>query len=155
MHEATDEDDTAGLGEDGAELAVKNLQHSSQVWASLVATIGHLMAFHKCCWQMLAWTGVNGKLVPRSSDDTNGSIHLQDHRGVSSKIKYKHHDKPNVGLGFSLTPLGEQTFEFEKRLGQARACAVAISTASMSVTETWLAFVTRVLPKVTYPFMLT
>ena len=25
----------------------------------------------------------------------------------------------------------------------------------MSVTETWLAFVTRVLPKVTYPFMLT
>ena len=104
---------------------------------------------------MLAWTGANGKLVLRSSNDTNGSIHLQDHRGVSSKIKYKHHDKPNVGLGFSLTPLGEQSFEFEKRLDQARACATAIATARMSVTETWLAFVTRVLPKVTYPFMLT
>ena len=47
MHEATEDGVTNGLGEDGAELSVKNLQHSSQTWVSLVATIGHLMAFHK------------------------------------------------------------------------------------------------------------
>ena len=61
---------------DGVEEAVENLQHSADQWSKLVATIGHLMAFHKYCGQILAWIGVNGCLVPHTRDQINGDIHL-------------------------------------------------------------------------------
>ena len=104
---------------------------------------------------MLAWIGVDGRLIPRTQAQTPGYIHLTDKRGIPSKIEYKASDKPNVGLGFSLTPLGLQEPEFAKRLEQAKSCAAAMATARLSVTETWLALVTRIISKITYPFMLT
>jgi len=121
----------------------------------LVAMTGGLMAFHKCSWQVLAWMTDKGRMIMRNRDTTLGDIHLSDHRGISSKINFKEHDKPNVGLGFSLVPTGTMAFEFANRLQQAKDCATSLGTATLTTTEAWLALVTRVLPKVTYPFMLT
>ena len=38
---------------DGIEETMHHLNDSAQKWSDLVAGIGHLMAFHKCCWQIL------------------------------------------------------------------------------------------------------
>ena len=38
---------------DPATEVIQNLQHSAQTWTSLVGTVGGLMAFHKCNWQIL------------------------------------------------------------------------------------------------------
>ena len=123
------EDDEHVTKVDGIETARINLGHSAQRWLDLVATISHLMAFHKCCWQMLAWIGVEGRLVPRTCAQTPGDIHLTDNHGIWSKIEYKASDKPNIGLGFSLAPLGLQEPEFLKHLEEAKSCAAAMTTA--------------------------
>lgn len=131
------------------------LQACAQMWVYLVLTIGHLMAFHKCSWQLLAYKPVDGRMIPMTSDDRQGNLHLHDLNGIHSKITHKKNDNPNVGLGFSIAPLGDQEPEYQKRLAQAKFCASCISTATFTTAEAWLALVTRVLPKVTYPFMLT
>ena len=74
---------------------------------------------------------------------------------MESKIKYKAEDKPSVGLGFSIVPTGDQSYEYSKRLEQARDSVRKVATATLSVTEAWILLTTRILPKVTYPFMLT
>ena len=122
---------------------------------TLVALTGGLMAFHKCSWQVLAWLAINGRMVMRARDSIIGDIYLKDHRGISSKIRFKEATSPNIGLGFSLCPTGTMKYEFELRLAQAKDCATKLATTTLTTTEAWLALVTRILPKVTYPFMLT
>ena len=131
------------------------LQGCAQMWVFLVLMIGHLMAFHKCSWQLLAYMAVNGRMTPMTRENMLGDLHLHDLNNIHSKIKYKDNDTPNEGLGFSIAPLGNQEPEYKKRLEQAKYCASCISSATFATTEAWLALVTRVLPKVTYPFMLT
>lgn len=149
--DTSDPDNTA----DTAPLVMEAMQRSAQLWTNLVMMVGGLMAFHKCLWQLLAWKGSKGRLVPRSRDEISGEISLCDHQGLQSNIEYLEYTKPNVGLGFSLTPLGDQQPEFTKRLKQARECALKLTGCYLSTGEAWLMLVTRIISKVTYPFMLT
>ncbi len=82
-------------------------------------------------------------------------LRLKDHRGQWFSIKRQAATKPNPSLGFLLCPTGNQLYEFEKRLKQAKECANRVATTPLSVHDAWLALVARVLPRVTYPFGLT
>ncbi len=132
-----------------------DLQNSAQLWSKLVALTGGLMAFHKCSWQMLSWVPEKGQMRMRTMEEIRGSMHLEDHKGMKSKIKHKAHTAINVGLGFSIAPTGSMTEEFKLRLTQAKECSLKVVTATHNTAEAWLVLMMRILPKVTYLFMLT
>ena len=90
------------------------------------------MAFHKCNWQILTWLAKHRDIIPHERNTINGDIHLTDHFGQRSLIKYKTHTEANAGLGFLLTPLGCQDFELKKRLEQTKECAAKVAAASLS-----------------------
>eukprot|EP00970_Alexandrium_tamarense_P018080 scaffold13317_cov92-Alexandrium_tamarense.AAC.3 len=73
-----DADDYADAPEtNGAEEAIGRLQTSAQIWADIVAATGGLMAFHKCNWQILAFTPVGEYVLPQSHNRFSGcNIHL-------------------------------------------------------------------------------
>jgi hypothetical protein len=140
----------------GAEEAIGRLQTSAQIWADIVAATGGLMAFHKCNWQILAFTPVGGYVLPQSRNRFSGcNIHLLNHKGMSSKIDYKRHTDANKGLGVTICPTGDKKPEFMWRLTQTRECIARITTSSLSFTEAYLALKTRVLPMITFSFPIT
>ena len=61
----------------------------------------------------------------------------------------------NRGLGFFINPLGTQKDEFKFRVAQAKHCATQINQTRLTQYEAWITYLTRVLPKVTYPFVAT
>ena len=117
--------------------------------------LGQHMAFHKCKFQVLAWKNKDEKMLPRDNDEMSGSITLKDNQGVESKITQLSYKKANIGLGCRLTPMGDQEPEYEHRLDQAKSCAAAMGPTTLSRFEAYIAYVTRILPKVTFPFALT
>lgn len=143
------------MEDDPATPVIADLNASAQLWTNLVNMVGGLMAFHKCNWQLLTWKPFRGELIPRDRDEFQGDLILEDHKGLQTRIAYKSHKEANVGLGFSLTPLGDQTPEFTVRLGQLRECITKLSVTALTTTEAWMLMTTRFLPKFTYPFMLT
>jgi hypothetical protein len=96
-----DDDNYADAPEtNGAEEAIGKLQTSAQIWADIVAATGGLMAFHKCNWQILAFTLVGGYVLPQSRNKFEEcNIHLRNHKGMRSKIDYNRHTDANKGLG--------------------------------------------------------
>ena len=58
---------------------INNLQHSVQTWMSLVGTVGGLMSFHKCNWQILTWFVTDGEITPHEQDTINRDIRLADY----------------------------------------------------------------------------
>jgi hypothetical protein len=135
--------------------AVDNMQHHAGIWAALVAATGGLMAFHKCHWQILAWIAVSGFYLMMTDRKIIGDLHLKDHKGKTFSIPRKNALLPNPGLGFLICPNADQSFEFKKRLTQVKECADRVRTAAITGPEAWLALITRVLPRITYPFGLT
>ena len=93
------------------------------------------MAFHKCSWQILTWLSNDRDMVPRELNTINGDIHLTDHRGQRSLIKYKAHTEANVGLGFLLTLLESQEYELNKILEQTKECLAKVVTSRLSFVE--------------------
>jgi hypothetical protein len=132
-----------------------NMEHHEQMWVALVAATGGLLALHKCTWQILAWVAIAGCYLMASETTVKRELRLKDHRGSWFGIRRQAATKPNPSLGFLLCPTGNQTFEFEKRLKQEKECASRVATATLTQHKAWLALVTRVLPRVTYPFGLT
>ena len=65
--------------------------------------------FHKCQTQILAHKEEKGSLV--IDYDYTFDMHLKDVKGAKTKIKFKGLDQPNVGLGFHMTPAGNQDHE--------------------------------------------
>eukprot|EP00956_Cyclotella_meneghiniana_P037596 scaffold140978_cov23-Cyclotella_meneghiniana.AAC.1 len=99
---------------------VENMQHHAQFWAILITLVGQAFAFHKCFWQGLSWMPLAGYYMIQTRDKFRDlDIWIEDHRGKASKIAYRHHDKPNDGLGLRLCPTANQIPEFENRLEQA------------------------------------
>jgi ribonuclease HI len=153
--EITDDMDPRTEEDEEVQMTVFNLQKASQAMTNLINYLGHSMAFHKCLWQLSAWKQKDGRAVQREHEESHGEIILEDHNGVKSKIKRMKHTEPNEGLGFLIAPTGNQEPEYTKRLKQARECMARILPVQLTLREAWLALVTRVLPKVTYPFKLT
>ncbi|KAL7550562.1 hypothetical protein ACHAWF_015354 [Thalassiosira exigua] len=141
--------------DDPAAIAILETEASAQLYTCLMECLGQHMAFHKCKFQVLAWKSKNGKMVPRDNDEMNGSIKLKDNQGVEATIAQLSYKKPNIGLGCRLTPLGDQDAEFKHRLAQAKTCAAAMGPVALSHFEAYISYVTRILPKITFPFALT
>ena len=143
------------VSDDPAAIAIHLTEECAQQLTWGMEMVGQRMAFHKCNFQVLSWVNENGTLRPRDNDEMTGDIHLVDNDGIKSKITQKSYKKPNVGLGLHLTPMGDQTSEYNHRLQQAKDCAAAVGPVRLSQWESYIAVMTRILPKVTYPFALT
>jgi hypothetical protein len=102
-----------------------------------------------------AWIAVGGYYLMMTDRKIKGELCLEDHKGKTFSIPRKNALLPNLGLGFLICPNADQSFEFKKRLTQAKECAGRVRTAAITGTEAWLTLVTRVLPRITYPFGLT
>ena len=113
------------------------------------------MAFHKCFWQIMTFKPASGSMLMRRSTSINYDMKLRNKNGQASNIKLKPVNEPNKGLGFLLAPTGTQTPEFNSRLQQMRDIASKIKHSFLRQHEAYLAYITRVIPSVTYPFALT
>lgn len=147
-------EDPGDLGDDPIETA-KHLQESAQNWTDLVGLTGGQMAFHKCFWQIMTFKPASGSMLMRSSTSIDYDMKLQNRNGQESNIKLKPVNEPNKGLGFLLAPTGTQTPEYNSRLQQMRDIASKIKHSFLRRHEAYLAYITRVIPSVTYPFALT
>ena len=57
--------------DDSATEVIQNLQHSLQTWTSLAGTVGGIMAFHKCNWQILTWLAKYRDMIPHERNTIN------------------------------------------------------------------------------------
>jgi hypothetical protein len=136
--------------------AVRNITKGAQTWVNFNGFVGQALAFHKSFWQLMAWRGVGGYFLPkprREFEDLN--VTIQDHRGKSSKIRYKHVNEPNEGLGVKLCPDSSQQHEFDKREQQSKTIAARVAVTRFRVREAWIALTVNILPSVTYSFGIT
>ena len=127
---------------------VRRLQHSGQTWNDITNICGGLIAHHKCFWQMLAWENVKGHLLPAES--TTEQLLLYDGKGAYAEIEYLPADKPNIGLGFSLCPTGNQLPHFERISDKIRELCVAATGAHLTEGETQQLLMQRLVPKLSY-----
>ena len=119
-------------------------------------TVGQAMAFHKSFWQILLWQPIGGYFLPTPRNKfAHLDLWVKDHRGVPSKIKYKHHSEPNEGLGLNMCPNGDQDSEFEKRLKQAETFSEKVMSTRFHLGEAWTALTVCTLPSITYTFSVT
>jgi hypothetical protein len=140
-----------------AQEAVQNIQDSAQKWSNLVAATGQALAFHKCFWQLLAWVNFGGyyRAANKREVTSEHRVEIQDHRGVSSEIEYKHWNEPNEGLGVKLCPNANQIPEYEKRLKQTKTIMPRVVRTKFRIGDAWTALTMNVLPSITYSFSLT
>ena len=103
----------------------------------------------------MSFMPANGSMLMRSSTLINFDMTLRNRNGQASKIKLKPVNEPNKGLGFLLAPTGTQTPEFNSCLQQMREIASKLKHSFLKRHEAYLAYITRVIPSVTYPFALT
>ena len=116
------------------EEGVENIQTNAQFWAILITLVGQVFAFHKCFWQGLCWMALGGYYVIKTRDKFEDlEVWIQDHRGKATKIEYRHHDKPNDGLGLRLCPTANQKPEFEKRLEQTKTLTSKVKGTSFKI----------------------
>jgi hypothetical protein len=135
-----------------AQEAVQNIQDSAQKWSNLVAATGQALAFHKCFWQLLAWVNFRGyyRAANKREVTSEHRVEIQDHRGVSSEIEYKHWNEPNEGLGVKLCPNANQIPEYEKRLKQTKTIMPRVVRTKFRIGDAWTALTMNVLPSITY-----
>ena len=152
--EEEDEGDLGDLGDDPFDTA-QILEQNAQQWVNLVETSGGIMAFHKCLWQIVSYYACNGWMLMRSHTQINYEMILRNGEGQTSKIKLKSANEPNKGLGYLIAPTGDQTPEYKHRLKQMKEKATKLKHAFLTRREAYIAYITRVIPAVTYPFALT
>lgn len=127
---------------------VRRLQHSGQTWSDITNICGGLIAHHKCFWHLLSWEENNGHLVP--AEATQEQLVLHDGKGAYAAITYLPPDEPNVGLGFSLCPTGNQLPHFTSTLAKVQELCNAAAGAHLSEGETQQLLTQRLIPKLSY-----
>ena len=127
---------------------VRRLQHSGQTWSDITNICGGLIAHHKCFWQLLSWEENNGHLVP--AETTQEQLVLHDGKGAYAAITYLPPDEPNVGLGFSLCPTGNQLPHFTSTFAKVQELCKAAVGAYLTEGETQQLLVQRLVPKLSY-----
>ena len=128
---------------------IRRLQHSGQTWNDLANLCGGLIAHHKCMWQLLTWRDDSGHLQP-VLDPPEDAVVLQDGKGACSVIDYVPPDKPNIGLGFSLCPDGNQMPHFEATISAVKKLCRAATGAHLTDLETRQLIYQRLTPKLSY-----
>ena len=86
-------------------------------------------------WQLLTWQDDSGHLQP-VLDQPEDAVVLQDGKGACSAIDYVPPDKPNIGLGFSLCPNGNQLPHFEATISAVKKLCRAATGAHLTELET-------------------
>lgn len=127
---------------------VRKLQHSGQTWSNLTDICGGLIAHHKCFWQLLAWEVNGGHLTPMR--ETDEQVILGDGKGAYAGIQFVPPDEPNVGLGFSLCPDGNQQPHFDTTLAKVRDLCTAAGASHLTEGEAHQLLYQRMVPKLSY-----
>jgi hypothetical protein len=127
---------------------VRRLQHSGQTWNDITKICGGLIAHHKCFWQLLAWENIKGHLLPAAA--TTEQLLLYDGKGAYAEIQYLPADEPNIGLGFSICPTGNQLPHLESTTTKIRELCVAATGAHLTEGETQQLLLQRLVPKLSY-----
>lgn len=132
---------------------VKRLQHSAQTWNNLINIPGGLLAYHKCNWQLIAWTQKTGymELVQNCTYD----LHISDGKGARARIDYLTPNEPNVGLGFALCPNGNQSPHFDRTFTAIQAICRNMQSAHLTEQEARRLLQQRIKPKLMYALHLS
>lgn len=107
------------------------IAHGAQQWTNVQDVSGGATAFDKCAVQCLAWQEKLGSL--HINMDLPTKISLTDVRGASSTIRRLRANEPNVGLGYSLAPDGNQIEEYKSH--RSKVVHVCEAAANMMLTE--------------------
>ena len=134
-------------------LVSQRITHGAQMWTNAQDVCGGATAFDKCAVQCLSWTEQNGSLSINM--DRPPTVLLKDIRGACSKIRRLKANEPNVGLGYSLAPDGNQTGEYN--VHRSKVAQVCDTAANMMLTETTAAVMlqSRLIPKMKYGLYLS
>lgn len=138
------------------EEVTQNLTSAWWYWANLTYLVAQFPSFHKYKYQILTWANKNCRCVPADKKVLSGEIAIKDHYGHSHQIEQEDNNQSIPGLGFEMTPLGNQDPQFEKTLKLTKECGHRLRLCGKMVAgEAWLLLQTRVMPKIAYPLALT
>ena len=129
-----------------ATTAVRKLQVGSGM-GQYSSSHRRLHCFPKCRWSALTWN--YNSSPPHLLSQPPSSVSLKDSNGASTIISKTSASTPNVGLGHRMAPNGSQSSEFIHRLKQCRDMARQIVPANLTLEESHLMIVKRIIPKVT------
>ena len=94
--------------------------------------------------------------MPADKKVSSGKIAIKDHYDHPHKIAQEDNNQSIPGLGYEMTPLGNQDPQFGKTLRITKECCHRLRLCGkMAAGEAWLLLKTRVLPKLAYPLALT
>ena len=144
---------TSSALQDAVARTVRKLEHSAQTWNNLINIPGGLLAYHKCNWQMIAWDSTSGymDLIYNTTEE----LRIRDGKGAVAVIDFVPPNQPNVGLGYSICPDGNQTPQFESIYSAVQDICAGVSRAHLTESEVWQLLRTRLVPKLSYVLHLT
>ena len=132
---------------------VTQLAAGAQRWTNTLEVVGQSMAFHKSAWQILGYENNNGRM--HILDKVPHHIELHDSGGATTRIRQIKSSEPNKGLGYYLTPDGNQNKEFEMRMAKTREVCRGVTSMHTSEHEAHAALFGRLIPQLRYGLQLT
>ena len=131
---------------------VSQLAAGAQKWTNTLEVVGQSMAFHKSACQILGYKNNNGRM--RILDKVPYHIELQGAR-ATTRIRQIKSSKPKKGLGYFLTPDGNQNREFEMRMAKTREVCRCVTSMHTSKHEAHAELFGRLIPQLRYGLQLT
>ena len=113
---------------------VKVLKKGAQKWSNTLEVVGQSINFHKSAWQILSYKEVKGSL--QIQEKVPMRIHLHDSAGAATKIHQLKSSEPNKGLGYFLTPDGNQNCEFIERMNKTKTVCRGVNSIHTNEHET-------------------
>jgi hypothetical protein len=129
-----------------------DFKQAAQAWERILFSTGGILALHKCYWWVVAWRWENGLPVMATAEELPAAIQItngNDPKAVA--ITRLGPDDENMGLGFRMTPAGNQHLEIEHRMKQSNQLAARINTTNLNPAETSVLYTSIYIPKVYYP----
>lgn len=139
--------------DDAIPAVVGQLQHSAQTWNNLINIPGGLLAYHKCNWQLIAWSSESGYMDMVTQTDQ--SVVIQDGKGAASTIDFLPPKEPNVGLGYRLCPNADQDPHYQSVILGIRKMCAGLGSAHLTEHEIRQLLTQRLIPKLTYALHLS
>jgi len=113
--------------------AVEQLRKSAQGWNYINNFTGGSLAYHKTKWQMVSWEIING--TKKLRETTPPQLAINDWTGAPTTITYGKASKPNIRLGFYLSPNGDQMLQYNHIHNAIKTLSSNISSANPTKRE--------------------
>ena len=139
--------------EDDFEMCMANAQKGAQTWCDLTRINGGLVALHKTSWKAIAWRVMDGSMEMVKA--TEHTIVVKDGKGAYAKIDFLPPDRASKGLGYWISPSGNQDHHHRATLEAVQLLCDAAIGSYLTAAEAIQAVRQRIVPKLDYALKTT